>query len=57
MRAVLAANGVQLPLPLDMARDVAEMLLLTGRAVHPAKFVDAFIGAAENETPLPHEIC
>lgn len=57
MRAVLAANGVRLPLPLDMARDVAEMLLLTGRAVHPAKFVDAFIGAAENETPLPHEIC
>jgi len=56
VRAVLAANGVRLPLPLDMARDVAEMLLLTGRAVPPAKFVDAFIGEGDEDT-LPHELC
>ena len=39
LTATLVANGVSLPLPREVAEDVAQILLLTGRTVHPRHWV------------------
>lgn len=56
LTATLLANGVSLPLPIDVATDVAEMLVATHRAVPMSKWVDHFIakGRADRERNLPH---
>ena len=41
------ANGVRDDLPVEDAVACAAMLLATGRAVHPAKWVDDMVAEAE----------
>lgn len=46
LTATLVANGVTGPLPMDAARDVAEILLATGRTVDPCGWMDRYVVAA-----------
>ncbi|WP_165251176.1 hypothetical protein [Paludisphaera soli] len=43
LRLTLAANGVHGEYPIEDVIDIAGMLVATGRAVHPAKWVDALV--------------
>jgi hypothetical protein len=53
LRATLLANGVSLPLPLDVAQDVAEILIATGRTVEPTRWVGRILRAvAEAEAAM-----
>lgn len=49
LRATLIANGVAGPLPLSTAIDVAEVLVSTGRAIPPSKWVDEMIRSKRME--------
>lgn len=56
MRANLLANGIHLPLPLDVAADVLRVLVQLGRTTPPGPWVEHLRRQAEeaNEAMLPH---
>lgn len=47
LRCTLLANGITVDLPLDDAVDVAAMLVNTGRAQDPAKWIESCVDRAE----------
>lgn len=58
LTATLLANGVPLPLPLDVAHHVAEILFATRRTVDPRRWVGRYVARAEEAeaAAMPHNL-